>query len=66
MRKRLNREERVAAALQLFVKQYARKAQKGSEPNDRRFDLKLQVRVRRMQSKDLDALLRHGEDEESS
>jgi hypothetical protein len=60
------RRAKEAAVLQLFVKQYARKAQKGVEPNDRRYDRKIEERVRRMSPEQLDALLRDGEDEVST
>lgn len=62
-----NTEERrtkAAAALQLFVKQYARKAQKRVEPNDRRHDRKLQERISRMSPEMLDAMLRDGEEDD--
>lgn len=63
---RTSRFEHEAAAFQLFVKRYARKAQKGVEPNDRRYDHSLQIRARRMRADELDALLRDGEDDVSS
>jgi len=53
---------RVAAELGLFVRQYARKAQKRQEPNDRDYDRKLEERVKRMAPEELDALLRDGEE----
>ena len=57
------RRAKEAATLALFVKRYARKAQKGVEPNDRRYDRKIEQRVRRMAPEALDALLREGDDE---
>jgi hypothetical protein len=63
MSKGEDRRAKEAAALQLFVKQYARKAQKGVEPNDRRYDRKTEERIRHMSPEDLDALLRDGEDD---
>lgn len=47
--------------LQLFAKQYARKAQKGVEPNDRRYPREIESRARRMRPEVFDELLR-GED----
>jgi len=44
------------------VRQYARKAQKRQEPNDRDYDRKLEERVKRMAPEELDALLRDGEE----
>ncbi len=58
-----SRREREDAALQTLIKYYARKAESGSEPNDRRFDHRLQVCTRWMRPDELDALLRDGEDE---
>ncbi|MFA6965037.1 hypothetical protein [Bosea sp. (in: a-proteobacteria)] len=55
--------ERKAAEVQKFVQLYARKAQRGVEPNDRRYDRKIEVAAKRMKPDDLDALLRQGEDE---
>jgi hypothetical protein len=65
VRKRLNASGRrtlKAAALQLFVKQVGRKAQKGEEPNDRSYSWKTAAAVRRMSSDQLDELLRDGEE----
>jgi hypothetical protein len=47
-------EERVAK----FLRQYGRKAPKRGEPNDRRFDPKVQAMIRRMKPAELDRLLR--------
>ena len=46
-----------------FVQQYARKAQKREDPNDRVYDRKIEQDIKRMRPEDLDALLRHGEDD---
>jgi hypothetical protein len=64
-RKRRNTDDRraaKAAAVQLFAQQYGRKAQKGVEPNDRRFDEKVEKSVKRMNPEALDELLRDGEE----
>jgi hypothetical protein len=60
-RKRLNASEKralAAAAVGRFVRQYERKAQKGVEPNDRRYDRKVEKAVKRMTPQQLDELLR--------
>jgi hypothetical protein len=44
--------------LQLFAQQYGRKAQKGEEPNDRRYDRKIEKTVKKMKPEVLDRLLR--------
>jgi len=64
-RKRQNADDkrrRVAADVQLFARQYGRKAQKGVEPNDRRFSKRVNARIKQMRPEELDALLRY-EDE---
>jgi hypothetical protein len=64
-RKRLNADEKrasKAAAVQHFAQQYARKAQKGIEPNDRRYKRQIEKKVKNMKPEDLDRLLRDDED----
>jgi hypothetical protein len=64
-RKRQNTDEkrrRAAADVQLFARQYGRKAQKGVEPNDRTYNEKVEARIKQMRPEDLDELLRY-EDE---
>jgi hypothetical protein len=46
-----------AADIKLFAKQYARPAQKGVEPNDRRYPREIEQRVKRMPPDKLDELL---------
>ncbi|MGZ6042872.1 MAG: hypothetical protein ACXWKW_11830 [Asticcacaulis sp.] len=55
-----------AEQIRLFVQQYARKAQKGVEPNDRRYDRELEKDIKRMRPDELDELLRLGETDEPS
>ncbi len=57
-KKKLGWRERLSADLKLFVQQYGRKAQRGIEPNDRRYSRKLEAKMRRMSPEQLDALLR--------
>ncbi len=64
-RPRLNADQKRAlktARLQVFVQQYGRKAQKGIEPNDRRYVREVENVVKRMKPADLDRLLREDED----
>jgi hypothetical protein len=64
-RKHLNAAEkraRKAADLNLFVQQYGRKAQKGVEPNDRRYNEGVAKVVKTMRPDDLDRILREDED----
>lgn len=62
--KSLDRQARCAAQLQLFVKKYARKSRPCFDPNDRSYDRKIETAAKRMKPETLDALLRHGEDDE--
>lgn len=64
-RRRLNGVERralKAADINVFIKQYGRQAQRGVEPNDRRYDERIARRVGRMRPVDLDNLIRDDED----
>jgi hypothetical protein len=56
------RGQKLRQDLTLFLKQYARKAQKSGEPNDRRYDRKIEALVKRLRPEDLDLLL--GEEDE--
>ena len=58
-----DRQAREAAELQLFVQRYARKSRPCFDPNDRSYDRKVETAAKRMKPEELDALLRHGEDE---
>lgn len=64
-KRRLNRVEKralKATQLQLFAKQYARKAQPNFDPNDRRYDREVEAEIKRMNPDLLDELLRDGEE----
>jgi hypothetical protein len=64
-RRRLNTDQKRAlksAGLQVFVQQYARKAQRNMEPNDRSYDRKVEKDVKRMKPEVLDRLLRDDEE----
>jgi hypothetical protein len=65
-RQRLNASEkraRKAAAVQLFVKEYARPAHPNFDPNDRSYDREVEKMIRHMKATDLYELLRDGEDD---
>ena len=53
-----DRRARAEADLALFLRQYARKAEAGHDPNDRGYDRQLEERVKRMSPEDLDRLIR--------
>lgn len=54
----------LAEALERFVRQYARKAQRGIEPNDRRYSRKAEKVMRRLRPEDLSEILAEGEEAE--
>jgi hypothetical protein len=51
------RELRLEAEVGKFVQQYARKRQKGFDPNDRTYDRKIEKKIRKMDAQTLDMLL---------
>jgi len=66
-RRRLNAEQKralKAGALQVFVRQYARKAQKNTEPNDRCYDRNIGKAIKRMKPEVLDRLLRSDDEQD--
>jgi hypothetical protein len=59
-RKKINaiqRKQLKAAAVQLFVKQYGRKAQKNTEPNDRNYSRDLEKTLKAMDPQELSDLI---------
>jgi hypothetical protein len=46
-----------------FLRQYARRAQKGADPNDRTYDRNIEEHLRRLKPEELDRLI-HGDDDE--
>jgi hypothetical protein len=54
-------KSQLAAELGRFMQQYARKAHKGGDPNDRGYDRKLEEKIKRLSPEDLSELL-SGED----
>ena len=64
LRKRSNADGKralKAASLRNFVQQYERKAQKGTDPNDRRYDREIEKSIKCMKPDELDRLLRDDE-----
>jgi hypothetical protein len=58
------RGKKLEKELGAFLKQYARKAYKTIDPNDRRFDRRIERLVKQMKPEELDRLLRDGLDNE--
>jgi hypothetical protein len=46
----------------IFVQQYGRKAQRGVEPNDRRYSRELEMFLKQLRPEELDWLMRDDED----
>lgn len=66
--RKLNADEKRAlraADLQKFVKDYGRQAQKGVEPNDRKYSRDVERLAKHLAPDELDALLRDGEEDEA-
>jgi hypothetical protein len=61
----MSRKSKKAIAQEIgnFLRLYGRKAQKGCEPNDRRFDPVIEHYLRRLKPEELDELI-HGEGDE--
>jgi hypothetical protein len=51
------RQKKLAGELEKFVQEYGRKAQKGSGPNDRGYDRKIEEKMKRMSPEELSLLL---------
>ena len=61
MRRHLNADQKralKAATINVFVQQYGRKAQRGMEPNDRRYSRDVEKAVKRLKPDELDSLMR--------
>jgi hypothetical protein len=54
-------KSKLAEQLSRFVQQYARRAQKGWEPNDRKYDRKIEAKLNQLSPEELSELL-SGED----
>jgi pheromone shutdown protein TraB len=61
------RGEKLGKELGAFLKQYARKAYKNIDPNDRRYDHTIERLVKRLKPEELDRLMREDlEDKQNS
>jgi hypothetical protein len=50
-------KEKLRSQIGAFVQQYARKSQRGQEPNDRGYSRKIEAKLKRMKPEELDELL---------
>jgi hypothetical protein len=63
-RHRLNADQKRAlkvATVSVFVQQYGRKAQRGVEPNDRRYNRDVERALKQLRPEELDLLMRDDE-----
>ena len=58
-----NIKKSFAKELGTFLRQYARRAQKGQDPNDRTYDREIEQELRRLKPEELDQLI-NGDDDE--
>jgi hypothetical protein len=58
------RGKKLAQELGAFLKQYARKAYKNIDPNDRRYDREIARLVKRMRPEEFDRMMRDGFEED--
>ncbi len=57
------RKEKLRAKIGAFMQQYARKAQRGQEPNDRGYSRAIEAKLKRMRPEELDELLNGEQDD---
>jgi hypothetical protein len=64
-RRRLNADQRralKAATVSVFVQRYGRRAQRGVEPNDRRYSREVEKALKQLKPEELDSLMRDDEE----
>ncbi len=59
------RKEKLRAEIGAFVQRYARKSQRGQEPNDRGYSRAIEAKIKRMKPEEFDELL-NGEPDDFS
>jgi len=58
-----HRKQKLAAEIGVFLRQYARKAHPGIDPNDRRYSRKIEEMVKRMRPEEFDELLNDSDED---
>jgi hypothetical protein len=58
-----NRKKRLASTIIGFVQKYARKAQKGSDPNDRSYSREIEANLKQLSPEELSELMNAESDE---
>jgi hypothetical protein len=56
----------LASRIDEFLRLYGRRAQRGEEPNDRRYDRKIEAQLSRMKPIDVSALITGGDDSDET
>jgi hypothetical protein len=56
-------KEKLQVKIGAFLQQYARKAQRGQEPNDRGYSRAIEAKIKRMKPEELDELLNGEQDD---
>jgi hypothetical protein len=59
----MRRRKEISKELGTFLREYAKRAQKGQEPNDRTYDRNIEKQLRRIKPEELDRMI-HGEGED--
>lgn len=54
-------DQQLSGKLAVFMRMYSRKAQRGIEPNDRHYDMKLEKQMKRLNPEQLSRLLNDDE-----
>lgn len=57
-KKRRKKRRPSESDLRLFVRQYARKAKRGIDPNDRHYSREVERKIKQMKPEDVDRLMR--------
>lgn len=65
MKTKSNRKKALEANFGGFKKEYKRKSQKGTEPNDRQYDRAFEQKVKKLSPEEFNDLL-HGENDENN
>jgi hypothetical protein len=60
------RKEKLQAKIGAFMQQYARKSQRGQEPNDRSYSRAIEAKIKRMKPEEVDELLNGEQDDVST
>jgi hypothetical protein len=57
-------KKKLASRIDEFIRLYGRRAQRGEEPNDRRYDRKIEAQLSRMKPTEVSALISGSDDDD--